>query len=104
MDVILIRKNLVKGSNTHLTRSIFVPVAFVSMLTIGSVASSAYYSSGGQSRHHATPRSESANQTSEKDNLEELALRVNALQAQAARLDKWGKQLVNQRPSINSES
>jgi murein DD-endopeptidase MepM/ murein hydrolase activator NlpD len=103
MDVILIRKNLVKGSNTHLTRSIFVPVAFVSMLTIGSVASSAYYGSGGQSRHHATPRSESANQTSSKDNLEELALRVNALQAQAARLDKWGKQLVNQRPSINSD-
>jgi murein DD-endopeptidase MepM/ murein hydrolase activator NlpD len=103
MDIILTATNLAKGNRTHFSRSIFVPVAFVSMLTAGGVAYSAYYNYEGQSRQTATSTKRSAATTSSKDNLDDLALRVNVLHAQAARLDKWGKQLVNRKPSVNSD-
>jgi len=103
MDVILTTTNLAKGNRPHFSRSIFVPAAFVSMLTAGGVAYSAYYNYDGQSRQTASSTKRSAVTNSSKDNLEDLGLRVNALQAQAARLDKWGKQLVNRKPNVNSE-
>lgn len=102
MDVILIRKNVVKNAHTHFRRSVFVPVAFVSMLSVASVAFSAYYHYGGQ-RNHATSTTLTAQvstskgsltSTFQQENFEELALRVNVLHQQASQLNHLGNQLI----------
>ncbi|MEK8020379.1 MAG: M23 family metallopeptidase [Candidatus Parabeggiatoa sp.] len=102
MDVILIRKNVVKSGHTHFRRSVFVPVAFVSMLSVASVAFSAYYHYGGQGNHatsttltaQVSTSKGSLTSTFQQDNFEELALRVNALHQQASQLNHLGNQLV----------
>ncbi len=78
MDVILVRKSFEKSNHTQLAQSIFVPVAFVSMLTVASVGYSAYNHSG--------------NNVNTQNDLEELALRVSSEQD---RLNQWGQDLVN---------
>jgi murein DD-endopeptidase MepM/ murein hydrolase activator NlpD len=78
MDVILVRKSFEKSNNTQFAQSIFVPVAFVSMLTVASVGYSAYNYSG--------------NNANTQNDLEELALRVSSEQD---RLNQWGQDLVN---------
>ncbi|RKZ52835.1 MAG: hypothetical protein DRR16_02415 [Candidatus Parabeggiatoa sp. nov. 3] len=102
MDVILIRKNVVKSGHTHFRRSVFVPIAFVSMLSVASVAFSAYYHYGGQ-RNHATSTTLTAQvstskgsltSTFQQENFEELALRVNVLHQQASQLNHLGNQLI----------
>lgn len=78
MDVILVRKSFEKSNHTQLAQSIFVPVAFVSMLTVASVGYSAYNHSG--------------NNANTQNDLESLALRVSSEQD---RLNQWGQDLVN---------
>lgn len=78
MDVILVRKSFEKSNNTQLAQSIFVPVAFVSMLTVASVGYSAYNHSG--------------NNANTQNDLESLALRVSSEQD---RLNQWGQDLIN---------
>jgi len=78
MDVILVRKSFEKSNHTQFAQSIFVPVAFVSMLTVASVGYSAYNHSG--------------NNANTQNDLEELALRVSSEQD---RLNQWGQDLVN---------
>ncbi|WP_069471297.1 M23 family metallopeptidase [Candidatus Marithrix sp. Canyon 246] len=78
MDVILVRKSFEKSNHTQLAQSIFVPVAFVSMLTVASVGYSAYNHSG----NNANPQND----------LENLALHVSSEQD---RLNQWGQDLVN---------
>lgn len=104
MEVILIRKKFEKGRYAKLSHSIFVPATLVSMLAVATVGYSAYSHYSLQS-HNRIPslyskvsisaRSESANNTSPvQENLEALALRINALKNGATRLDTWGKKLV----------
>lgn len=97
MDVILIKQNQ-KGHHTHLTLSNIVPVTFISMLTIASVAYSGYNHYSDQARNRANSQSSSVQHrtTSQRENVKQLALRVDALQTQANQLNKWGKRLVNQ--------
>jgi murein DD-endopeptidase MepM/ murein hydrolase activator NlpD len=78
MDVILVRKSFEKSNHTQFAQSIFVPVAFVSMLTVASVGYSAYNHSG--------------NNVNTQNDLENLALRVSSEQD---RLNQWGQDLVN---------
>lgn len=114
MKVILVEQHFEKGNHTHLSYSIFVPVLFVSILTVASVASiaSGYYHYGKQASEtggsnnqantseNGTPasnlkKSEENQKSSFQDNLEELALRINALQIQATKLEQLGSRLVH---------
>lgn len=112
MDVILIEQNIEKGTRTHLSYSIFVSVIFVLMLTVASIAYSAYQygrqlSGSGDRTSASNKKPENKTSFSRNNNLEELALRVNALQIQAAKLDKLGSRLLkrsNQRKSNFSVS
>jgi len=94
MDVILCRKKIVMGK--YSAQSFVVPVAFISLLTVASFTYSAYYPHGEQSRKQSSAHPamvlSHAGQRLGVDNLDKLDLR--ALRAQAARLDKRGKQLV----------
>jgi len=72
------------------------------MLSVASVAFSAYYHYGGQGNHatsttltaQVSTSKGSLTTTFQQDNFEELALRVNALHQQASQLNHLGNQLV----------
>jgi murein DD-endopeptidase MepM/ murein hydrolase activator NlpD len=104
MDVILVKKTQ-KGHHIHLTLSNVVPVAFISMLTIASVAYSGYNHYSDQARNRANSRTSSVQHriASQRENAKQLALRVDALQTQANQLNKWGKRLVNQNQTAQSD-
>lgn len=88
VEVIPVKTALEKDADSRLARSIFVPVAFVSMLTVATVGFSAYSHYSGQSRHHAPMPTSKISQ----DNLESLAMRVEIEQT---RLNKLGKQMIS---------
>jgi hypothetical protein len=108
MDVILIRKNVIKSGHTHIRRSVFVPVAFVSMLSVASVGFSAYYHYGGQRNHgdsttltaQVSTSNGALTSTFQQKNFDDLALRVNALHQQANQLNHLGNQLI-QKDSVS---
>lgn len=104
MDVILVKKAR-KGHHTHLTLSNVVPVAFISMLTIASVAYSGYnhYSDQARNRANSSASSVQYRTASQRENVKQLALRVDALQTKANQLNKWGKRLVNQNQTAQSD-
>lgn len=95
MDVILIRKNH-KKINNELTHALLVPSAVVSILTMATVAYSAYQynpelaKSAISTSRYTTP----ANKAVAQENLKDLALRLERLQAETAKLNRLGKQLV----------
>ncbi len=93
MDVILIRKNH-KKINNELAHALLVPSVFVSILTITTMAYSAYHYHP-QSSQSATSISRYTTQmkTAEK-NTKDLALRLERLQAETARLNRLGQRLV----------
>lgn len=98
MDVILLRKNH-KKINNELAHALLVPSAFVSILTIATMASSTYYYNPETAKSTiSTSRytSQVNPTTTNKGNREEdLALRLERLQAETTRLNRLGKKLVN---------
>jgi murein DD-endopeptidase MepM/ murein hydrolase activator NlpD len=98
MDVILIRKNH-KKINNELTHTLLVPSAFVSILTIATMASSAYYYNpeSAKSAISTSRYTTQVNQTTTNKGTreEDLALRLERLQAETTRLNRLGKKLVN---------
>lgn len=105
MDVIFVKQNFKPWTRT--IGSNFVPVAFVSCLTVASVGYSAFSDNnyGGYSANYTTSQttkdrtstySTRSNTSSyQRNNSEQLALRVNELQDQAAQLNKRGRRLLD---------
>jgi murein DD-endopeptidase MepM/ murein hydrolase activator NlpD len=105
MDVIFVNKQNIKPRSTTIGSNV-VPVAFVSCLTVASVGYSAFSDNnyGRQSANYVTSYTTKTgtstystrnNSSYQRNNAEQLAMRVDALQAQAALLNKRGRQLIN---------
>ena len=93
MDVILIRKN--HKINNELAHTLLIPSAFVSIFTIATMGYSAYHYHPQPSRSVTSIlRSTTPVNPATTQKTEDLALRLERLQAETARLNRLGKRLV----------
>jgi murein DD-endopeptidase MepM/ murein hydrolase activator NlpD len=95
MDVILIRKN--HKINNELAHTLLIPSVFISIFTMATMGYSAYhynpdYSRSTTSISRYTTQVNSA--TTRKNQAEDLTLRLERLQTEAARLNRLGRKLA----------
>jgi len=95
MEVILIKKSVETGTNSHFARSVLIPSAFISLLTLASFSYSAYQHYSGQSATMQKSRVSTTISARKQRGTPDLALRLERLKMQANELEKRGQRLAN---------
>jgi murein DD-endopeptidase MepM/ murein hydrolase activator NlpD len=105
MHIILVRKNFVKNCYTYIAQSIVVPGVFISLLMLGSVPYAAYHYSGQVKSTFSLPQTtytaSKKKRTAQKE-AKALALRLERLQMENARLNHMNRKLKNQQTVKNN--